>query len=383
MERFFAYARVLASAAPVREPTVTVYLKGTLTLATLYADNGVTPKANPFTADENGFLFFYAANGAYDVRLSGGTPAIPTPYTWGDVILLDTFDNTGVGFTQQADVKLFAIAIATPTLTRTLQADMNVESGAAGVYTGAVFNCKTSVASTWDPSGGQMFGFATEAALRNPSTSEVSVLGCNIQAKLLEGATGFGEITGGEVDVVSEEEPTYRCGWLLSSVPSSENPTLQNLPASGAVDCALGIGAKNFGAKFRDGIFFHAFSTSQFPIQTSGSLIRAYSDDPVSIFAGLNLLDTNGVSYTYPVITPGFRIKFTPGATYQMSIGTNADPTAGAVLDLAANDGALLIPRLTTAQRDALPGPTNGMEIYNLDTDKFQGFAAGVWVDFH
>lgn len=50
--------------------TVTVYLAGTSTLATIYSDNGVTPKANPFTADAQGRFNFYAANGFYDIQTS-------------------------------------------------------------------------------------------------------------------------------------------------------------------------------------------------------------------------------------------------------------------------------------------------------------------------
>jgi len=48
--------------------TVTVYIAGTTTLATIYSDNGVTTKANPFTTDiYDGRYNFYAANGAYDL----------------------------------------------------------------------------------------------------------------------------------------------------------------------------------------------------------------------------------------------------------------------------------------------------------------------------
>jgi hypothetical protein len=68
--------------------TVTVYLAGTTTLATIYADNSSTPKANPFTASaSDGLYFFYADNARYDVRLSGG--GIPTPFTIGDILLAD------------------------------------------------------------------------------------------------------------------------------------------------------------------------------------------------------------------------------------------------------------------------------------------------------
>ncbi len=67
--------------------TITVYNTGTLTLSTIYSDDGITPKANPFTADANGYFFFYAANGVYDVKFSGG--AIPSPYTYSGVGLFD------------------------------------------------------------------------------------------------------------------------------------------------------------------------------------------------------------------------------------------------------------------------------------------------------
>jgi len=65
--------------------TVTVYLTGTLTLATLYSDNSGTPKANPFTANTSGYLFFYADDGRYDVTISGG--GMGAPFTYGDVQL--------------------------------------------------------------------------------------------------------------------------------------------------------------------------------------------------------------------------------------------------------------------------------------------------------
>ena len=90
MERFFGYSRLLTSGVPVPSATITVYLTGTVTPATLYSDDlpAPTPLGNPFTADVNGFFYFYAADGQYDVRISGGTgPTIPAPYTWGDVLL--------------------------------------------------------------------------------------------------------------------------------------------------------------------------------------------------------------------------------------------------------------------------------------------------------
>lgn len=85
MQRFWNYTRLAPdSAEPAPNATVTVYVSGTLTLATIYADDNPspTPKANPFTSDASGYFYFYAPAGRYDVRLSGG--GIAAPFTWGD-----------------------------------------------------------------------------------------------------------------------------------------------------------------------------------------------------------------------------------------------------------------------------------------------------------
>jgi hypothetical protein len=65
--------------------TVTVYATGGTTLSTLYSDNSGTSKANPFTADTDGYWSFYAADGRYDVKFSGG--GIATPFTRSDFLL--------------------------------------------------------------------------------------------------------------------------------------------------------------------------------------------------------------------------------------------------------------------------------------------------------
>lgn len=62
--------------------TVTVYIAGTVTTATIYSDNNLTALGNPFTAANNGRFTFYAAPGQYDVKLSGG--GIPAPFTLGN-----------------------------------------------------------------------------------------------------------------------------------------------------------------------------------------------------------------------------------------------------------------------------------------------------------
>jgi len=70
--------------------TVTVYITGSGgTKASLFSSNQPSPVAlsNPFSADQFGRWGFYAANGDYDVQISGA--GLPVPYTFGGIALLD------------------------------------------------------------------------------------------------------------------------------------------------------------------------------------------------------------------------------------------------------------------------------------------------------
>lgn len=59
--------------------TVSVFNAGTATPSTIFSNVGGTPKANPFIASTDGYWFFYADDGSYDVQFSGG--GITTPFS--------------------------------------------------------------------------------------------------------------------------------------------------------------------------------------------------------------------------------------------------------------------------------------------------------------
>ena len=61
----------------------------------------------------------------------------------------------------------------------------------------------------------------------------------------------------------------------------------------------------------------------------------------------------------------------------QVTIGSKSFD-ASAILTLTATDKGLLIPRLTTAERDAISSPTTGLMVYNTDDGEFQ-FFDGSW----
>jgi hypothetical protein len=68
--------------------TVTVYLAGTTTLATIYSNNIGTIKSNPFTADSTGYYAFYVNDGSYDIKFSG--TGISVPFTISDITIINS-----------------------------------------------------------------------------------------------------------------------------------------------------------------------------------------------------------------------------------------------------------------------------------------------------
>lgn len=153
MQRYENYTRLDTSAAPAPNATITVYKAGTLTLATLYSDTLYPPtsKANPFTASSTGFFAFYAADGRYDVRISGG--GIATPYTWGDIQLLsgvvagvNVMDYGAVGDDTHDDYQAFVDAYA---VAKARQVPLIIPP-AVGNATLALSAYKITASLTWD-----------------------------------------------------------------------------------------------------------------------------------------------------------------------------------------------------------------------------------------
>jgi len=98
------------SGAGIPSTTISVYNQGTVTLSTIYSNNGITPIANPFLSDSAGSFNFYAANGRYDVALT------KTGYTFGtDLYDIQLFDLVASPLVFAGTVT--AAVIGTPSIT--------------------------------------------------------------------------------------------------------------------------------------------------------------------------------------------------------------------------------------------------------------------------
>ena len=117
MQKYQGYARQNGVSTPAASAVIQVFYAGTVISAAIFSDNLVPPTArsNPFTTDADGFFYFYAPDGRYDVYLSGGP--ITTPYTWFDIALLGGAENADITATQNA------LAAETALYTNTLPAN--------------------------------------------------------------------------------------------------------------------------------------------------------------------------------------------------------------------------------------------------------------------
>ncbi len=66
-------------------------------------------------------------------------------------------------------------------------------------------------------------------------------------------------------------------------------------------------------------------------------------------------------------------------ATIFSQVGINTTtPDPSAILDITSTTAGVLLPRMTTAQRNAIVTPKAGLTIYNTTTNKFQGYATAI-----
>ncbi len=159
--------------------TVRVFDTGTVNLSTIFSDNAGTALANPFTAGTDGFYFFYADDGRYDVQMSAGTPAISSAKTIGDVRLSDGAFG----------VRLVVSFSATPTFDVSV-ADIFDITLTGNVTSSTISNPVTGKTITFiireDATGGRTFAFPANT-VRRLTTLDTTASAITIVSFLFDG----------------------------------------------------------------------------------------------------------------------------------------------------------------------------------------------------
>ena len=60
-------------------------------------------------------------------------------------------------------------------------------------------------------------------------------------------------------------------------------------------------------------------------------------------------------------------------------VGAAGDINVSASLEVKSTTKGLLLPRMTSTQRDAISNPASGLLIYNTTTNKLNFYAAAAW----
>ena len=96
------------------------------------------------------------------------------------------------------------------------------------------------------------------------------------------------------------------------------------------------------------------------------------------------LVDINGGTATLATVDinggtiDGVTVAATTGTFTTVGIGTTS-PNANAVLDLSSTTKAFILPRMTTAQRNAISSPVAGMVIYNTESNEINFYTGSAW----
>jgi hypothetical protein len=191
--------------------TITVYLTGTINLASIYADANNTPLTNPFTASTKAQWLFFAATGqGYDVVMSGGfQPLVYTvPVTLTDLLVATgggsagcttsgiagtLVASNGTGGCQPAQVEVNNVPLATPSPINFIDSGtVHFTNPGAGQITAAVIPGSTFTVDTNTAANASqvLLNFTDTATIKftNPSggvesatcvTATSSLLGCS------------------------------------------------------------------------------------------------------------------------------------------------------------------------------------------------------------
>lgn len=316
--------------------TITVYLTGTATLASLYSDNAGTTKGNPFTASATGLFFFYADNGRYDVQESGA--GIAPTFAIGDRLLNDpallttTVTNISYVATPVFDASVSSTFKITLTGNVTSSTLINVSAGqilyfivcqdGAGAHT-FVWPTNTVGAKTVDPT-------ASACTTQTFIYDTVAVMARMLYAYTAKSVVSSQFLTGVTTD-----------GIFSAAQPASTDLSDNSLLVKNNQSNTYTTGAQNFGAATSLKVPFGA------GLQPTTSALIAY-DTTANRFGG-------GHNGTYAVfVTPastdtltnktydaeGTGNVFTIPSKIWLPMGACDNTTAGTLWDLPTTNAA-------------------------------------------
>ena len=225
--------------------------------------------------------------------------------------------------------------------------------------------------------GSRMFWDASKSAFRAGQVDGAQWDDANVGAYSF--ASGYNTTASGNYSTAIGESTTASGNYSTAMGFSTT--------ASGSVSTAMGNGTIASGPG-STAMGAGTTASGQLSIAAGHYVAAGPNTNTIAIGSGLDIFNRmtnntfNSLGVGFNSTVPTFFVGPGGGAgTYgKVGIRTTA-PATSAALEIGGTDGALLLPRLTTAQQGALTG-VDGMLIYNSETNKFRGRENGVWSDF-
>lgn len=115
---------------------------------------------------------------------------------------------------------------------------------------------------------------------------------------------------------------------------------------------------------------------------TQGDTLYVGGDDGEYLFVNangvvVNILGADAVDFRVKGDTNA-NLLFADASADAIGVGTST-PSDKALMEFSSTTRGVLLPRLTTTQRDAIASPPTGLLIYNTTTNKLNIRAASAW----
>lgn len=112
---------------------------------------------------------------------------------------------------------------------------------------------------------------------------------------------------------------------------------------------------------------------------TSDAHVRFFRDTDTSGLRQIHILAGDGTATVHGQISSGADDNYFNIGGGNFGIGTST-PDPSAKLEIKSTAGSLLLPRMTTTQKDALTNHIEGMVVYDSTLDEIDGYADGYWI---
>ncbi len=165
--------------------------------------------------------------------------------------------------------------------------------------------------------------------------------------------------------------------FLVQDASSAGNVVLRNASNAIGVDIWAG-GVSTFSEDVRSSKFFRAGSAGSIGAflaeNTSGNTVTSVTVD--SGAGSVFVYDSGGTGKIQLWGGAGGSFFTTPVG---IGIPVNTNANAASVLELASTTKGLLLPRMTTVQKNAISGPVAGLVIYDTDLNKICVYTGAGW----